>query len=121
MTNKAPLITPTPIEELFKKASYMALHNEAKRQLYEVFDEGLFFAYDRGVFKATPELIQFTVLMMQEDAPLLMVDSKKTPILIENAEEFLSRAKETYHEALNRYYASYMELRKARKNEDFLK
>lgn len=119
--NKQAPITATPVEELFKKASYMALHNEAKRQLCEVFEESLFFAYDRGVFKATPDLIQFAALMVQEESPLLMVDTKKTPILIEDPEAFIERAKETYHEAINRYHASYQELRKARKNGDFLK
>lgn len=119
MTEKAKL-TPTALPELLKKASYLALHNEAKRQLYTVFEESLYFAYERGLFQATPEFIQFTITMLEEGKDLLVLDTRKTPVLIEDPQAFLSSMKETYHEALNRYYTDYQALRQARKNEDFI-
>ena len=71
------------------------------------------FAYEGGLFTATPELILFAKLHdTQRD--LILLDNNNTPVKIIDAEKFISKAETGYYEAMNEYHLFYEELKKQR-------
>ena len=68
-----------------------------------------------GLFKATPDLISFTKLILDSGRDsVVLIDSNGNPIEISDLETFHKDLLSKYFEATNYYYAEYSKLKKAR-------
>ena len=83
-----------------------------KRILREKIQTDLHFAYNGGLFKATPELLAFVSTWPTDE--LYLEDTYQNPIEI-NKQIFLSTAQQHYQKVMNRWHQQHDELRKIRK------
>lgn len=83
-----------------------------KRLLREKILTELHMPYNSGLFKLTPELLAFVTTW--PDEILYLEDVYQNPIEI-NRIEFLEKARQKYHAAMNDWHQQYAELRKIRK------
>ena len=72
----------------------------------------LHFAYNGGLFKATPELLAFVSTWPTDE--LYLEDTYQNPIEI-NKQTFSSTAQQHYQKVMNRWHQQHDELRKIRK------
>ena len=89
-----------------------ALHTK-KINAYHRAKNKLVFAYEGGLFTATPDLILFAKLHDTE-RDLILIDNNDTPVKIIDTVEFISKAETGYYEAMNEYHLFYEELKKQR-------
>jgi len=85
-----------------------------RRILREKIQTDLHFAYNGGLFRATPELIMFSSSWPRHEA-MYLEDSYQNPIHIADPELFATKCKECYSKAMNRWHQEHAELRKLRK------
>jgi len=85
-----------------------------RRILREKIRTDLHFAYNGGLFKATPELIVFANAWPRTRS-LFLEDTYQNPIHIPDPEFFAEQCQECYTKAMNRWHQQHDELKKLRK------
>ena len=85
-----------------------------RRILREKIQTDLHFAYNGGLFRATPELILFSASWPQTEL-LYLEDTYQNPIHIPDPELFAEQCRECYAKAMNRWHQQHEELKKLRK------
>jgi hypothetical protein len=85
-----------------------------KKILREKIQTDLHFAYNGGLFKATPEQYAFVTTWQGDADNLFLEDTYGNPIKI-NIKEFIETATEHYSKVMNRWHQEHNELRKLRK------
>lgn len=86
-----------------------------KRILREKIQTDLHFAYNGGLFKATPELILFANAWSRQTQALYLEDTYQNPIHIPDPEFFAEKCQECYSKVMNRWHQQHDELKKLRK------
>ncbi len=100
------------IEELVQQIKQSTDYQINKKILREKTQADLHFAYNSGLFKATPELFSFVVAWDEEE--LFLEDTYQNPIKV-NRLEFLDLCKQHYQMAMNAWHIQHEELKRARK------
>lgn len=85
----------------------------ARLALRERIQNSLVFAFNGGMFKATPELISF--ITVWPATSLYIEDIHCNPIHIVDKEFFLQKCQHHYQEQMNAWHNEYQELQKIRK------
>jgi hypothetical protein len=83
-----------------------------KRILREKIQTDLHFAYNGGLFKATPELFSFVVCWNFEE--LFLEDTYQNPIKV-NRKEFIEICGQHYQMVMNTWHIQHEEIKRARK------
>lgn len=83
-----------------------------KQIMREKMQSDLHFAYNNGLFRATPELIAF--LDSWDNDELFIEDTYQNPIKV-NRSELLLLAKQHYQMVMNTWHIRHEELKRARK------
>lgn len=100
------------IDQLVNQIKQSTDYQTNKRILREKVQTDLHFAYNSGLFKASPELIAFLNSWTEEE--LYIEDTYQNPIKI-NREEFLTLCKQHYQTAMNAWHIQHEELKRIRK------
>lgn len=100
------------INELVEQIKQSTDYQTNKQILREKIQTDLHFAYNSGLFKASPELIAF--LNCYDLDEMYIEDTYQNPIRV-NREELLALAKEHYQMAMNAWHIQHEELKRARK------
>lgn len=100
------------IEELVQQIKQSTDYQTNKRILREKIQTDLHFAYNGGLFKASPELISFVTAWDSEE--LFLEDTYQNPIKVSKT-EFLSLCKQHYQTAMNSWHIQHEELKRIRK------
>jgi hypothetical protein len=87
-------------------------HAAAKRTLLEKYQGKLVFAYNGGMFKATPELITF-LKFCESSVETVITDLYNNPIKV-NVHAMTMLANNTYQEQMHAWLKEYEELNKNR-------
>ncbi len=103
----------TDINELVAEVKLATDYQINRQILREKIQTDLHFAYNGGLFKATPELIAFVSVWDTEY--MTLEDTYGNPIEIENTKLFLVQVKQHYQQAMNRWHQQHAELRRIRK------
>ena len=85
-----------------------------RRILREKIRTDLHFAYNGGLFKATPELIVFANAWPRTRS-LFLEDTYQNPIHIPDPELFAEQCQECYTKAMNRWHQQHDELKRIRR------
>ena len=83
-----------------------------RRILREKIQTDLHFAYNGGLFRATPELLAFVQSWPIDE--LYLEDTYQNPIEVDR-QVFLVMAQQHYHKVMNRWHQEHAELKKLRK------
>ena len=102
----------TDINQLVTQIKQATDYQVNKRILREKIQTDLHFAYNNGLFKATPELFSFVVAWGEEE--LFVEDTYQNPIKV-NRLEFLDLCKQHYQMAMNAWHIQHEEIKRARK------
>lgn len=86
-------------------------HTTARQVLKEKYQAKLIFAYNGGMFRATPELLAF--VQSWPIPELYLADLYDNPIEVDK-QVFLVRLQQHYHEQMNAWHVEYTELNKKR-------
>ena len=86
-------------------------HATARQVLKEKYQAKLIFAYNGGMFRATPELLAF--VQSWPIPELYLADLYDNPIEIDK-QVFLVKLQQHYHEQMNAWHVEYEELNKKR-------
>lgn len=109
------------IEKAFEIASLMATINSQKRLLDEEFEQTLLYYYNGGVFKATEQRLSFlNAIKSNNIESIVLLDDNKTPILVENVDNFVTELMSHYTEATNQYYYQYKKITSSKTVESIL-
>ena len=103
------------LESLKSYISVATDYQVNKRILREKIQTDLHFAYNGGLFKATPELILFASAWPHRSQALYLEDTYQNPIHILDPEFFAEQCQEHYQKVMNRWHQQHDELRKLRK------
>ncbi len=103
----------TDINELVAEVKLATDYQINRQILREKIQTDLHFAYNGGLFKASPELIAFLATWDQDH--IVLEDTYGNPIEIENTKLFLVQVKQHYQQAMNRWHQQHAELRRIRK------
>ena len=87
----------------------------AKLNLLERVEQQSTFAYEGGLFKATPELMSY-LLVYEKYNNIVILDEYQTPIEV-NVANLMEKAREAHRYAMNAYLHEYNELKKVRKGD----
>jgi hypothetical protein len=102
----------TELDQLTTQIKQATDYQTNKQILREKIQTDLHFAYNGGLFKASPELIGF---ISAWDAETLYVeDTYQNPIEV-NRNEFLLLCQQHYQTAMNAWHIQHEELKRARK------
>lgn len=99
-------------EQLVNQIRLATDYQKNKRELREKIQTDLHFAYNGGLFKATPELFSFVVCWNFED--LYLEDTYQNPIRV-NRKEFLELCGSHYQMIMNRWHIEHEKLKQIRK------
>jgi len=100
--------------ETIIKTSNRLLSVRIKRQtLKEKFDADITFGHNGGIFKVDQSLISFvnTIVLAGKTQNIILLDINQTPVLIDDANLFLSNIIDRYFMALGKYHAGYQNLK----------
>lgn len=100
------------IEQLVEQIKQSTDYQINKRILKEKIQGDLHFAYNGGLFKATPEIFSFVVCWNFEE--LFLEDTYGNPIKV-NRKEFIDLCGQHYQMAMNAWHVQHEELKRARK------
>ena len=98
------------LEKALEFSNYYATLNNQKRILYEKYQENLIMYYLGGTFTANRELINFCTMLLSKTSSTLIIDDNKTPIEIDDLEDFTESLLHKYTEATNQYHEEYKTL-----------
>lgn len=100
------------IDQLVEQIKQSTDYQTNKRILREKIQADLHFAYNGGLFKASPELVSFVTAWDSEE--LFLEDTYQNPIKV-NRQEFLALCKQHYQTAMNAWHIQHDELKRIRK------
>lgn len=103
----------TDINKLVDEVRLATDYQINRQILREKIQTDMHFAYNGGLFKATPELIAF--VSAWEIEYMVLEDTYGNPIEIDNTKLFLARAKSHYQQVMNRWHQLHAELKLIRK------
>jgi hypothetical protein len=103
----------TDINELVAEVKLATDYQINRQILREKIQTDLHFAFNGGLFKASPELIAFVNSWDHEH--MVLEDTYGNPIEIENTKLFLVQTKQHYQQVMNRWHQQHAELRRIRK------
>lgn len=87
-------------------------HNQAKRVLREKYQSKMIFAYNGGLWRASPELINLCQLFVDQ-ASIVIEDVHSNPVEISPA-ELKQKASELWQEQMNSWLVEYESVKKQR-------
>ena len=99
-------------EQLVNQIKTATDYQKNKHELREKILTDLHFAYNGGLFKATPELFSFVICWNFEE--LFLEDVYNNPIKI-NRKEFIELCGSHYHMVMNRWHIEHEKLKHIRK------
>lgn len=103
------------LQQVLEDASYRITLTNQREHLKVKVAKDLTYAYSGGLFKVTPELINFVRLWIDLGNKIIILsDSNNNPIRIDNQEDFLDELVSRYTSAMNDYHAAYERLKLAR-------
>ena len=102
----------TTPEQLVNQVRTATDYQINKQILREKIQTDLHFAYNGGLFKATPELISF--LNCYDPYEMFIEDTYQNPIRVDRR-ELLALAKQHYQTAMNAWHIQHEELKRVRK------
>jgi hypothetical protein len=102
----------TELDQLTAQIKQATDYQTNKRILREKIQTDLHFAYNGGLFKASPELIGF--INAWDTETLYLEDTYQNPIEV-NRDEFLLLCQQHYQTAMNAWHIQHEELKRARK------
>jgi len=102
----------TELEQLTTQIKQATDYQTNKRILREKIQTDLHFAYNGGLFKATPELYSFVVAWGEDE--IFLEDTYQNPILV-NRLEFLALCKQHYQIVMNVWHIEHDKLKRIRK------
>jgi hypothetical protein len=102
----------TELDQLTQQIKQATDYQTNKIILREKIQTDLHFAYNGGLFKASPELIAF--LNCYDLYELVLEDTYQNPIKVVR-EELLELAKQHYQMAMNAWHIQHEEIKRARK------
>jgi hypothetical protein len=102
----------TELDQLTTQIRQATDYQTNKQILREKIQTDLHFAYNGGLFKASPELIGFINAWVSET--LYLEDTYQNPIEV-NRNEFLPLCQQHYQTAMNAWHIQHEELKRARK------
>ncbi len=97
------------LEKALSFAQYQSTLNQQRKLLKEQFESDTILAYSGGLFKITQEWIGGFDVESE-----WVLDMNGNPVKIDNSQELLSMARETYKSALMTYGEEYQKLRRQR-------
>lgn len=110
------------VKKAIEFANYRISLFNIKENIKIKVDGMLTYAVNGGLFRATPELITFTKLIIETGEPnAVMIDVNGNPIEITDLEGFYSELLDRYFQATNYYHVEYSKLKKARSIRDQIK
>jgi len=100
------------LEKALEFSNYMVTLNNQKRVLKEQYRENIVYYFNGGQFTITKDLLTFVNMLVERDIAedIVLVDDNEIPVLIEDAENFLTDILDNYFTAANRYYSDYKQL-----------
>jgi hypothetical protein len=101
--------TPEQLVNQIRTATDYQINKQILREKVQI---DLHFAYNGGLFKATPELISF--LNSYDPCELFIEDTYQNPIRVHRS-ELLSLAKQHYQLAMNAWHVEHEKLKSIRK------
>ena len=100
-------------------ANYRVSLFNQKENIKLKMDSMLSYGINGGLFKATPDLISFTKMILDSGkTSVVLIDVNGNPIEISDLKLFQSELLSKYFEATNFYYSEYSKLRKSRSVSD---
>lgn len=103
------------LEQALDFSNFRMILATRQKNLKLLMNNKLMLSYEGGLFKITPELINFLALaIMGNNNTLIVIDENDIPIKIENLKEFAKTAAAKYDKAVEQYYNSYQKLSEAR-------
>lgn len=109
------------LEKALAFANYKAGVFNNKENIKIKTDTLLTYAINGGIFKSTPELINFTKLLIDRDTPsVVLIDINSNPIEIVDIQSFHDELLSKYFESTNFYNTEYKKL-KTRNVKDLFK
>lgn len=103
------------LEKALEFSNYMTTLNNQRRLLHEKHLENTIHYINGGKFSVTLELINFfNMLVQRQQETVVLIDDNKTPIEIENVEEFLETILDIYFTNTNEYFYKYNEIKTKR-------
>jgi len=108
------------MNEVFEQALNFSNYRQTfaiqKKTLSEKIDAKLTYGFSGGLFKIDQTLLNFVqnLCNMQRTENIVILDTKKSPILIEDLESFREEIFDRYFTSTLEYYNEYKELSKKR-------
>jgi hypothetical protein len=105
------------IEKAFEVANYMATLSNQRRLMVEELNQQLIFYKNGATFKITPELISLAKTWIDAGTvrDRVFLDSNNFPVMIEDVQQFFDDITDQYSQALNAYFAKFVDLKSKRK------
>ena len=100
------------LQKALEFANYSQTLDNQKNILYKQYQDKCYYYENGYAFEVTPELISFCNFMLAKDKPLVLLDSNKTPVEIENAQEFIDNIVDVYVQSTNNYIIKYQNFKK---------
>ena len=88
-------------------SNFTATLNAQKRILHEKYLGELVMYSNNGKFTITQELLNFVNMISKDSNKTVLIDDNRTPIQIDNVQEFHSNAIQHYTDATNKYLEEY--------------
>jgi len=103
-------------------AEYRHLLSIKHQALKEKLESNLIFGYSSGLFNINIDLINYIDFLIRSERHnnIVLLDSNKNPIMIENLKDFQETILDRYHSSLHEYYLEYESLKKQRSNKQLL-
>lgn len=103
-------------------AEYRHLLSIKHQYLKEKLESDLILGYSSGLFIIDLNLINYLDFLIRSDRfeNVVILDSNKNPVMIENLKEFQRIILDKYHLSLTEYYFEYEDLKKQRSNKQLL-
>lgn len=102
-------------EQATNQSNYLAIFENQKEKLIEVFKGDLIYPYNGGYLLLGPQLF-FEIKMYIDDdkTSIVLLDINYTPIEIKDLKKFSKETKSKYTEILNKYKIGLAKLKKSR-------
>jgi hypothetical protein len=110
------------VEKAFQVTNYFATLASQKKIILEEMDQKLVHYHNGGTFKITPELINFTKLLLDKKntSDVAIIDDNRIPVIIDDVEKFHDAVFSKYFEVVNEYALRYSEIKSKRKVKDLI-
>lgn len=111
-----------PLKKALDFANYQQTLSIQRKSLKEKIEAKLTYGFNGGLFYIDQTLLTFVEMLCLKGRTnsVVIIDSNKNPILIENLESFRDEIFGRYFEATNEYFESYQNIKKSRSVEKLL-